>query len=59
MFSVNKRRNVSFEAGLALITIAINLERIADLSMNIAEETLYVVEGSIVKHRSGDHQPAW
>jgi phosphate transport system protein len=30
--------------------ISSNLERIADLSTNIAEETIYMVEGRIIKH---------
>lgn len=29
-----------------------NLERIADLSTNIAEEMVYILEGKIIKHRS-------
>jgi len=30
--------------------ISQNLERIADLSTNIAEETIYMVEGTVIKH---------
>ena len=35
---------------LQLMRIAHNLERIADLSTNIAEEVIYIVEGRDVKH---------
>ncbi len=35
---------------LALMRIAHNLERIADLSTNIAEEVIYIVEGRDIKH---------
>ena len=38
---------------LALMRIAHNLERIADLSTNIAEEVVYIVEGRDIKHHSG------
>jgi phosphate transport system protein len=40
---------------LALMRIAHNLERIADLSTNIAEEVVYIVEGRDIKHHSGEH----
>lgn len=42
---------------LALMRIAHNLERIADLSTNIAEEVIYIVEGRDIKHHGdGPHQ---
>ena len=40
---------------LALMRIAHNLERIADLSTNIAEEVVYIVEGRDIKHHNGDN----
>ena len=40
---------------LALMRIAHNLERIADLSTNIAEEVVYIVEGRDIKHHGGGH----
>ena len=39
---------------LALMRIAHNLERIADLSTNIAEEVVYIVEGRDIKHHNGE-----
>ena len=41
---------------LALMRIAHNLERIADLSTNIAEEVVYIVEGRDIKHHGGEHR---
>ncbi|MDE2027423.1 MAG: phosphate signaling complex protein PhoU [Candidatus Omnitrophica bacterium] len=40
---------------LALMRIAHNLERIADLSTNIAEEVVYIVEGRDIKHHKDDN----
>lgn len=34
-----------------LNSISSNLERIADLSTNIAEETIYTTEGTVIKHQ--------
>lgn len=39
---------------LHILRIAKNLERIADLSTNIAENTVYLAEGKIIKHHSED-----
>lgn len=36
---------------LQLLLVSRNLERIADLSTNIAEDVIYMVEGIIVRHR--------
>jgi phosphate transport system protein len=35
---------------LMLLKIAANLERIADLSTNIGEDVIYMVEGRVIKH---------
>ncbi|QJA06361.1 phosphate signaling complex protein PhoU [Thermosulfurimonas marina] len=37
-------------AGVEYIIVAQNLERVADLATNIAEEIVYIVEGKLVKH---------
>lgn len=39
------------EAGLAVLRIAGNLERVADLATNIGEDVIYMVEGRVIKHR--------
>ena len=36
---------------LKCLAVARNLERIADYSVNIAEDVIYMVDGSIVRHR--------
>ncbi|MBX6422723.1 phosphate signaling complex protein PhoU [Thermosulfurimonas sp. F29] len=36
--------------GVEYIIVAQNLERVADLATNIAEEIIYIVEGKLVKH---------
>ncbi|MBF0510896.1 MAG: phosphate signaling complex protein PhoU [Candidatus Omnitrophica bacterium] len=41
---------------LALMRIAHNLERIADLSTNIAEEVVYIVEGRDIKHHKQENE---
>ncbi len=35
---------------LALLKIAANLERVADLSTNIGEDVIYMAEGRVIKH---------
>ena len=35
---------------LALLKVAANLERIADLSTNIGEDVIYMAEGRVIKH---------
>lgn len=43
---------------LALLKIAGNLERIADLSTNIGEDVIYMTEGRVIKHHQGEGGPA-
>jgi phosphate transport system protein len=43
---------LSFEAAMDLVRVCKNIERIADLSTNIAEETSFAVMGRIVKHHN-------
>ncbi len=37
---------------IEIIGVARNLERVGDLATNIAEETIYIAEGEVIKHRS-------
>lgn len=39
---------------MKLNNIASNLERMADLSTNIAEETIFMVDGVVIKHNSSE-----
>jgi phosphate transport system protein len=45
-------QELKFENAVELIRVCKNLERIADLSTNIAEETLFMSNGKVVKHHS-------
>ncbi len=49
-----KEDRKTIEAGLDLIRISRNLERVADLSTNIAEEVIFVTHARVVKHRAGE-----
>ncbi|MGB9677571.1 MAG: phosphate signaling complex protein PhoU [Candidatus Ratteibacteria bacterium] len=40
----------TIERSLHLLRIAQNLERIADLSTNISEDVIFMVEGKVIKH---------
>ncbi len=42
----------SIERGLNMIRIANNLEKTADISTSIAEETVYIAMGQVIKHKS-------
>ena len=42
---------------LQLMRVAHNLERIADLSTNICEEVIYIVEGKDIKHHLDEQRP--
>ena len=41
-------------AGIDLILVSRNLERIADLATNIAEDVVFMVEGLSIKHQGGE-----
>jgi phosphate transport system protein len=45
---------LSLEAALELMRIARNLERIGDLSTNIAEEVMFHVKAKVIKHKGDD-----
>ncbi|RKX70787.1 phosphate transport system regulatory protein PhoU [candidate division WOR-3 bacterium] len=44
----------TIERALKLILVARDLERIADLATNIAEESVYTVTGDIIRHHRSD-----
>jgi phosphate transport system protein len=46
----------TIERAMHLIRIAHNLERIADLSTNIGEDVIFMVEGKVIKHHRTEVQ---
>jgi phosphate transport system protein len=44
------------ERAVAYLSASKELERIADLATNIAEDAVFMVEGEVVRHR-GSEQP--
>jgi phosphate transport system protein len=44
----------TIEKSLNLLRISRNLERIADLSTNICEDVIFIIEGKIIKHHGID-----
>jgi phosphate transport system protein len=45
--------DLSFDTAMELVRVSRNLERIADLSTNIAEEAIFTTEARVVKHHAG------
>ena len=39
-------------AGMELFLVSRNLERVADLATNIAEDVVFLVEGKTIKHHA-------
>ncbi len=44
--------------GLDMVLVSRNLERIADLATNVAEDVVYMVEGRMIKHHAEDWREA-
>ncbi|MDB5048488.1 MAG: phoU 2 [Fibrobacteres bacterium] len=51
-----KNDKTSIEMALELLRISRNLERIGDLSTNIAEEVIFHVQARVVKHHADEHK---
>lgn len=47
----------SIEGGLELLRISRNLERVADLTTNIAEEVIFHTQARVVKHHAEETKP--
>jgi phosphate transport system protein len=52
VIEVLQRNRKFIEGGLELIRVSRNLERIADLATNIAEEVIFLAQARIVKHHA-------
>ncbi len=46
----------SIDAGIDLIRVSRNLERVADLATNIAEEVIFISQARVVKHHAADRR---
>jgi phosphate transport system protein len=46
----------TIDRALELILISRNLERIADLATNIAEDVIFMVKGKVIKHHKGNSE---
>ncbi len=42
------------KVGIRLITVASNIERVADIATNLAEEVIYMKEGKMLRHQEVD-----
>ena len=49
-----RAENDGIKRSLHVMRIAHNLERVADLSTNICEEVIYIVEGKDIKHHKNE-----
>ena len=52
-----KNDKTSIEMALEILRISRNLERIGDLSTNVAEEVIFHVQARVVKHHADEHKP--
>ena len=47
-----RRTPVSIERAVQTLSVSRYLERIADLSTNIAEDVVFMVEGELIRHKA-------
>lgn len=52
VIEIMKKNQDFIEGGVDLIRVSKNLERVADLATNIAEEVIFVAEAQVVKHHA-------
>jgi len=53
-----RKHPATLKQALELIRVSRNLERVADLTTNIAEEVIFVAEAQVVKHHMTDRKEA-
>jgi phosphate transport system protein len=51
---IMRQNPAKIEQALEIIRVSRNLERVADLATNIAEEVIFMAEARVVKHHFGD-----
>jgi phosphate transport system protein len=47
---------VTIDRALKMMMISLNLERIADLATNVAEDVIYIATGQVIKHHCKDEE---
>ena len=52
MIELLQKNKRAIEGGLELIRVSRNLERIADLATNIAEDVIFFAQARVVKHHA-------
>jgi phosphate transport system protein len=52
-----RRDPETIESAMHVFSVSRHLERIADHATNIAEDVVYIVEGTIIRHRAGGYTP--
>ncbi|HUN66372.1 MAG TPA: phosphate signaling complex protein PhoU [Bacteroidota bacterium] len=52
-----KSDRTSIDCGIDIIRVSRNLERIADLATNIAEEVIFILQARVVKHHAEEKEP--
>ncbi len=53
---VMNANGATIDRALKLMMVSLNLERIADLATNVAEDVIYIVTGQVIKHGKGEPQ---
>lgn len=54
LVAVIRARPEAVDQALEIVRVSRNLERVADLATNIAEEVVFIAEAHVVKHRAGE-----
>ncbi|OHD60175.1 MAG: phosphate transport system regulatory protein PhoU [Spirochaetes bacterium GWF1_49_6] len=56
IMQIMKSSPESIERAMHLMSIIRNLERIGDLATNMSEDVIYIIDGKVVKHHTGDDE---
>ena len=56
IMQIMKASPESIERAMHLMSIIRNLERIGDLATNMSEDVIYIIDGKVVKHHTGDDE---
>lgn len=59
MLAMMAENSNTIVAGLQMMLVARNLERVADLATNISEDVIYIVEARSIKHHAEEKEGGW